>query len=100
MFESLHPAYRKDEPFHTYPDVPDGGVNYSRKAALETREKLMNLDGNENVLTVIAHDTTVMDVLKFFPESANNWKKDGWDKIARWIFLRDWYGAVEDKEKI
>jgi hypothetical protein len=99
VFESLHPSFSKDKPFENCADVPDGGVNHSRKAALETRDKLVRLDGNENVLTIVAHDATIIDVLKFFPESANDWKTRGWGKAARWRFLRDYAGAVQLQQK-
>jgi hypothetical protein len=99
IFESLHPSYRKDQPFHTIPNLPDGGLNHSREAAVAVREKLIRLDANENVFTIIAHDGTIVDLLEYFPASANDWKAKGWGTAARWRFLRDWERAVKAQEE-
>lgn len=58
--------------------------------------KLGEFDGWENVLTVLAHDDTLVDVVGFFPESrANGWKKEGWRERGLWRFLGDLSRAVE-----
>lgn len=89
MFAELHPDHKSDQPFHTYPNVPDGkGVNHCREDALKAREKLMKLDASEDVLTIVAHDGTVLDIIETLPASANDWKAKDWGKKARWRFLR------------
>lgn len=89
MFAELHPENSTKDPFHTFPDVPDGkGVNHSREDAVKTRDKLMKLDSSDDVLTIIAHDGTVLDIIETFPATANNWKAKDWGKKARWRFLR------------
>ncbi|KAF2432261.1 hypothetical protein EJ08DRAFT_648329, partial [Tothia fuscella] len=85
----LGPAHNQ-EPFYTYPKVPDGeGVNHSREASLKTRTKLMQFDASENVFVVIAHDATIVDIVETFPRSASHWKEKNWKELVRWEFLKD-----------
>ena len=49
--------------------------------------KLMNFDGEENILTVLAHDASLQDILEFFPRKANNWKEKGWKEEGHWRWL-------------
>ena len=57
--------------------------------AQETLEKLRAFDGRDDVMVVLAHDASFLDVLDFFPRSINDWMAKGWDDQARWLFLRD-----------
>lgn len=50
-------------------------------------DKLTEFDGEDNILTVFAHDDSLLDVLEFFPATANEWKKKGWGKQGHWRFL-------------
>ncbi|KAL2831020.1 hypothetical protein BJY01DRAFT_240199 [Aspergillus pseudoustus] len=55
--------------------------------AKQTLDKIVPLDGADNILTVFAHDDSLMDVIDFFPKTANNWKTDGWKRQGHWRFL-------------
>lgn len=57
--------------------------------ARETLEKLKAFDGRDDVMVVLAHDASLLDVLDFFPHSINDWMAKGWDEQARWLFLRE-----------
>lgn len=57
--------------------------------AQETLEKLKAFDGRDDVMVVLAHDASFLDVLEFFPRSINDWMAKGWDEQARWLFLQD-----------
>jgi hypothetical protein len=57
--------------------------------AQETLQKLKAFDGRDDVMVVLAHDASFLDVLDFFPHSINDWKAKGWDEEARWLFLRE-----------
>lgn len=57
--------------------------------AQETLEKLKAFDARDDVMVVLAHDASFLDVLDFFPHSINDWMAKGWDEQARWLFLRD-----------
>jgi hypothetical protein len=97
IFEKVHPQHSRSEPFYTYPMVPDGeGVNHSRQDSLESREKLMRFDAADNVFVLIAHDSSVLDVIEQFPKSANDWKAKNWKEQCKWRFLQDFTGDVKD----
>ncbi|KAF6827224.1 metallo-beta-lactamase superfamily protein [Colletotrichum plurivorum] len=55
----------------------------------ETIESLQQLDCDENVFVIIAHDSTVRDAVPHFPRSLNAWKSEGWGKAVKWAFFRD-----------
>lgn len=57
--------------------------------AMRTVGSLQQLDCNENVLVIIAHDSTVRDAVDHFPKSLNGWKERGWGRETKWAFLRD-----------
>lgn len=57
--------------------------------AQETLEKLKAFDGRDDVMVVLAHDASFLNVLDFFPRSINDWVSKGWDEQARWLFLKD-----------
>lgn len=63
----------------------------------ETIEKVQVLDASEDVLVVMAHDQSLMDVVGFWPESANEWKVKGWKGRGLWGFLED-FGEIGGKE--
>ncbi|KAF2463901.1 Metallo-hydrolase/oxidoreductase [Lindgomyces ingoldianus] len=57
--------------------------------ATETMRHLQELDCDENVFVIIAHDSTVRNKVDHFPRSLNDWKKQGWGKSLKWAFFRD-----------
>lgn len=50
---------------------------------------LQELDSNENVFVIVAHDTYVERLVDHFPHSLNAWKENGWGVKARWAWLKD-----------
>jgi hypothetical protein len=59
-------------------------------------EKLKEVDGSESILTVIAHEPTWLEVLKFFPEKLNDWKAEGHKPRGAWAFLKDFRQALPE----
>ena len=57
---------------------------------------MCEFDAQENILVMIAHDNTMLDVVDFFPHSANDWKSKGWREKGLWKFLRDFHEAVKE----
>ncbi|KAL4804102.1 beta-lactamase-like protein [Aspergillus unguis] len=57
--------------------------------AKETIRKLQEVDCDENVFVVIAHDFAVRDGVEHFPEALNEWKKKGWGRNLKWAFLKE-----------
>lgn len=53
-------------------------------------EALKEFDASPNVLTIIAHDPTSLDVFDFFPKGTlNDWQKKGWKRKHHWGFLSE-----------
>lgn len=51
---------------------------------------MQKLDACDNVLVIIAHDTSLEGVVDTFPHgTANGWKERGWKERVRWRFLRE-----------
>ncbi|WPH01311.1 Hypothetical protein R9X50_00415000 [Acrodontium crateriforme] len=57
--------------------------------AQETLEKLRAFDARDDVLVMLAHDPSFLDVIDFFPQNINHWKKAKWAEKTRWMFLND-----------
>ncbi|KAJ9634498.1 hypothetical protein H2199_008955 [Coniosporium tulheliwenetii] len=57
--------------------------------ATKTMGQLQELDCDENIFVIIAHDSTVRDGVDLFPKSLNSWKEKGWGKSLKWAFFRD-----------
>ncbi|KAM5344096.1 hypothetical protein ACJ41O_012633 [Fusarium nematophilum] len=57
--------------------------------ARATAAQLQELDCNEDIFVIVAHDSTVRDGVPHFPESLNDWKTRGLGAGLKWAFLRD-----------
>lgn len=79
------------------PESGEPGAFYNLSPALQedlekakgTLEKLRAFDGREDVMIMLAHDATLLDVIDLFPRSVNDWRSRGWANDARWKFLRE-----------
>lgn len=75
-------------------------VHHDQDEATSMIEKLQELDPREDVLMAAAHDETLLDVVDFFPERANDFVKKGWVKQTRWKSLMDFAEAAGWKGEI
>lgn len=57
--------------------------------AQNTAKWLQELDADERVFVIIAHDSTVRDGVDHFPSPLNDWKAKGWGQSLKWAFFRD-----------
>jgi glyoxylase-like metal-dependent hydrolase (beta-lactamase superfamily II) len=56
--------------------------------AAQSIQRLQDIDADERVLVIIAHDPSTIDTLTFFPEGPiNEWRGAGWKAKLRWRFL-------------
>ncbi|KAH9815690.1 Metallo-beta-lactamase superfamily [Teratosphaeria destructans] len=87
LFEAAHPAStdKATTPF----THPEGAIHDDPQAVVDSRDHWTEFDAQENVFAVIAHDETLLDVVDFYPKSANEWKAKGWKEEGRWRFLKD-----------
>lgn len=56
--------------------------------------RMKDLDANEKVFTIIAHDWSLKGVIDEWPKTLNAWKEEGWKDGTRWKFLEDFEKAV------
>ena len=84
-FDELQQSRRRKSTSSLY-DITFG---HDIPLATRTVGNLQELDCDENVFIIIAHDSTVRDGVPHFPESLNAWKEKGWGKSLKWAFFRD-----------
>jgi glyoxylase-like metal-dependent hydrolase (beta-lactamase superfamily II) len=84
-FEDLQKS-RGREATDTLYDMTFGG---DIPLAKKTVEGLQELDCNDNIMVVIAHDSYARDLLPHFPQNLNSWKEKGLGQKLRWSFLGD-----------
>ncbi|KAL3420450.1 metallo-beta-lactamase superfamily protein [Phlyctema vagabunda] len=77
---------------------PDGTAPGAHDADLaeQTISKVQEVDVDERILVVMAHDETLLDVVDFFPKSVEGFVEKGWVKKSRWAFLRDFKATLND----
>jgi glyoxylase-like metal-dependent hydrolase (beta-lactamase superfamily II) len=57
--------------------------------AQHTATWLQELDADDRIFVIIAHDSTVRDGVDHFPKSLNDWRSKGWGKSLKWAFFKD-----------
>ena len=62
-----------------------------------TIDGLMEFDAHPNVLMLMAHDETVLDILDLYPKQLNDWKEKDVATKAKWRFIDDFSEAVPQK---
>ncbi|MCJ1446849.1 MAG: hypothetical protein MMC23_007356 [Stictis urceolatum] len=85
VFEGAHPRGRTDEAFYQ----PSEGIASDLEEAKESIRKMEEFDASGDVLSVMAHDDTLLDLMEFFPEEAGGWREKGWRGVGLWRFLGD-----------
>ncbi|KAG8631915.1 hypothetical protein KVT40_001055 [Elsinoe batatas] len=54
-----------------------------------TKGHLQELDCDDNIFVIIAHDSTVRDGVPHFPATLNDWRQKGLGHKLKWAFMRD-----------
>lgn len=85
MFEAVHPEKSSTKPF----TQPNGPIHDDKVKSVESLAKFQEFDAQDNVLAMIAHDSTLYDIVDFYPKPANGWRQEGWKEQGRWRFLND-----------
>lgn len=65
------------------------GMQEDLEQAQETLERLSIFDGRDDVMVILAHDSSLLEILEFFPHTLNDWKVKGWADQSRWLFLKE-----------
>ncbi|KAE8383445.1 beta-lactamase-like protein [Aspergillus bertholletiae] len=91
LLEEIHPHRSRVTPFYTgLAPAPDRNVEEAEKSL----NKMADFDASEDVFVAIAHDSSLLDIIDFFPKKVNDWKEKGWKEASRWRFLEDFHKAV------
>lgn len=95
LFEAIHPRKKGVDPYYDL----SADVAHNIQEAEHSNKCMQLFDAADNVLVIIAHDTTILDNtlgLEWFPHGTlKNWKAANAAEKARWTFLKDFVPAVE-----
>jgi glyoxylase-like metal-dependent hydrolase (beta-lactamase superfamily II) len=94
LFEDLYRDGDGKKPFYAI-TRGENSVAHDVDEAERTIGKVIEADAQDEVLVAMAHDDTLLDVVDFFPKYANDFKQKGWVEKGRWLFLKDFAGAVK-----
>ncbi|KAH7127308.1 fungal-specific transcription factor domain-containing protein [Dactylonectria macrodidyma] len=82
-----HPENARTSPFYK-PCSRSDSWYINPSLANKSIGLLAELDANDKVLVLIAHDPSVMGAITFFPDGPlNGWYRAGWKQKLRWGFL-------------
>ena len=73
-------------PFFT---VARGPLFPDHEAAMDTVQKIQELDAADNIFVLISHDLSVRDRIPLFPEKINLWMASNLGLETRWMFCSD-----------
>jgi hypothetical protein len=74
-------------------------IHHDPDRAREDLDVVVAFDARPDVFVVFSHDGSMDPVegkeggIKFFPETANAWKENGWKENIHWRFLESGNGA-------
>lgn len=97
LLRGIHPYEKANQPFYYVTE----SFAQDKKLADWTIEGLGELDAQENILMLMAHDDAIVDPgqLDFYPRSLNDWYRKGVKEKIKWLFLADFDEALAAKEK-
>jgi hypothetical protein len=106
IFEPAHPCADSQGSFRTTPFLsPSLLMNEVPEASPATHEALKALDANPNVLVIMAHDPSLLDIVEFYPKAdLTGWEKEDGQpstkELAKWRFLKDFEKATKKEGEI
>lgn len=62
--------------------------------AEDALHKLKAFDMQDDVLVIIAHDASLVDILDFYPKTLNDWRQKRLNEVGKWRFLGDFKNSV------
>lgn len=85
-FKELRAQKDVKSPFYS---AARNGVSFNADDANMTIEYLQDADSRDDIFIIFSHDDVLLDVVDFFPSTANDFMQKGWVEKTRWAFLRD-----------
>ncbi|CAO1638353.1 unnamed protein product [Parajaminaea phylloscopi] len=95
VLERVHPRGSRQEPFYR----PSDHFCLDRAQALDSIAALCDLDADDAVFVVLAHDRPLRGRIPLYPSSINDWRREDLDAKTRWAFLDDFAAAVDEVSK-
>lgn len=96
LFNDLLLGGDKTKPFFGIADLLDGkSITYNFDDVVRTIGKVQDADAREEILVVMAHDESLLEVVDFFPKEANGFVEKEWVKEGRWGFWKDFKESVK-----
>lgn len=99
MFASMHRSRNEEDGerrSRTTPFCLVAGPDEDLAESQRSTDELANFDGEDNILTMLAHDGSLLEVLEYFPKKANDWKSKGWGPQGHWRFLEPLMGSKKE----
>ena len=97
FLDHVHPHHSATQPFYHLTPQPDGkGRTHNISEAEQSVKKMQQFDSDDRIMVIIAHDASLLDIMDFWPDTANDWKAKGWKEKGRWKFLEDFARAVQE----
>ncbi|KAI2636055.1 beta-lactamase-like protein [Xylaria nigripes] len=98
IFDAWLPEGR-EQPF-LQPSTKSHSPHADLPVTRETIKRLQEFDAHDNILIVVSHDVAFLNVVDFFPKTANAFMEKGWFQKTRWAWLADFAKAVGLDENI
>ena len=96
LFQSIHPKHSRTEPVFETPDPPKVAMAMHNLTDFRTTlSRIVDNDALDEIFVVMAHDSSLRGIVEFFPKTANEWRKQGWGRKARWAFLKEFRNIVD-----
>jgi hypothetical protein len=93
IFEKVHRAKEADYRTTPFYEVnPKANVSVPETQA--TMDKMELFDASPDVLLIIAHDSSVLDIVPLFPDTLTGWDVTDNKALSTWRFLKDFEGAT------
>ncbi|QRV83259.1 metallo-beta-lactamase superfamily domain-containing protein [Ceratobasidium sp. AG-Ba] len=90
----VHPHKNGTEPYFQIGGMNGKSSHDDPPEARRSLNKLQEFDGHPNVLTVIAHDHSLLGLVDLYPKTINDWYNKGYKQLGLWQFARDFQVAV------
>ncbi|KAJ6127558.1 hypothetical protein N7523_003170 [Penicillium sp. IBT 18751x] len=85
VFRSIHPHQSRVAPFYNITEAFNDDLEVANSTIIGVQE----LDSEPNVLTLIAHDSTLLGEIPLFPKSLEGWAESDMKERLKWKFLAD-----------
>ncbi|KAK5046778.1 hypothetical protein LTR84_007131 [Exophiala bonariae] len=95
--QEIHHEKKSNEPFYRVKQ----GFSYHAEDCERTIAKMSEFDAADNVLVIIAHDTSLLEEgFPMFPDFANDWLSNDFARKLRWCFVKDFQKAIEGTRNV